>query len=172
MIHLICGPAGAGKTTHALKLARTHAGIRFSIDEWMVALFGEDAPATPNLTWIKARVVRCEARIWATACQIARSGTDIILDLGFQRAAHRRQYADLAAGAGLPAKLHILDLDPEERWRRITARNRTRGETYHLDVTRQMFEVTNTWWEAPEAAEIEAFRVAEHAAPPPYSETR
>ena len=43
-IHLICGSTGAGKTTYARELANNIGGIVFSIDEWMVSLFREDAP--------------------------------------------------------------------------------------------------------------------------------
>ena len=45
LIHLICGSTGAGKTTYAHELAKSIGGVVFSIDEWMVTLFGEDAPA-------------------------------------------------------------------------------------------------------------------------------
>ena len=43
LIHLICGSTGAGKTTYARELATNIGGVVFSIDEWMVTLFGEDA---------------------------------------------------------------------------------------------------------------------------------
>ena len=36
---LIVGCTGAGKTTYARRLADEIGGIRFSIDEWMMALF-------------------------------------------------------------------------------------------------------------------------------------
>ena len=39
LIHLICGSTGAGKTTYALELAERIGAVRFSIDEWMTALF-------------------------------------------------------------------------------------------------------------------------------------
>ena len=44
LIHLIWGSTGAAKTTYALQLAPELGAIRFSIDEWMAALFWMDSP--------------------------------------------------------------------------------------------------------------------------------
>lgn len=156
MIHMICGPAGSGKTTHARKLADELGGVRFSIDEWMVALFGDDVPANISPGWINPRLLRCDQQVWSIARQLGTCGTPAILDLGFQRAEHRRRFAALVAEASLTAKLHVLNTSITERWRRIEDRNEQRGETFHMEVTRQMFEYSETFWEPPTAAEIEA----------------
>ncbi len=42
-VHLIAGSTGAGKTTYARALAEQVGGVRFSIDEWMTALFWMDS---------------------------------------------------------------------------------------------------------------------------------
>ena len=42
--HLIHGYLGAGKTTFARQLERDIPAIRFSHDEWMVRLYGDDPP--------------------------------------------------------------------------------------------------------------------------------
>jgi len=39
LIHLVCGSTGAGKTTYARALSERIGAVRFSIDEWMTALF-------------------------------------------------------------------------------------------------------------------------------------
>jgi len=44
VFHFICGSTGAGKTTYALKLSDEIGAVRFSIDEWMAALFWMDTP--------------------------------------------------------------------------------------------------------------------------------
>jgi predicted kinase len=44
LIHLISGSTGAGKTTYASQLSERLKGVRFSIDEWMAALFWMDTP--------------------------------------------------------------------------------------------------------------------------------
>lgn len=39
-IHLICGSTGAGKTTYSARLSEQTGAVSFSIDDWMVTLFG------------------------------------------------------------------------------------------------------------------------------------
>jgi len=158
LVHLVCGSTGAGKTTYALKLAEQLAAVRFSIDEWMSALFWMDTPQPLDPAWSMERVERCSAQIWATAAQIAARGVPCILDLGFSLAAQRARYADLAREAGLSVQLHFLDASPAERWRRVEARNCQKGETYQLgfDVTREMFDFVETLWEPPSDAEMAA----------------
>ncbi len=156
MIHVICGPAGAGKTTHARKLADELGGVRFSIDEWMVTLFGDDVPANITPGWINPRLRRCDQQIWAIARQLGMCGTPAILDLGFQRTEHRRRFGSLASQALLSATLHVLNADVTERWRRVEDRNRQQGETFHMNVTRQMFDYSETFWEPPGPGEINA----------------
>lgn len=64
---LIVGCSGAGKTTYARRLADETGGIRFSIDEWMMALFWKDSPQPLEFAWTMERVRRCEAQILAMA---------------------------------------------------------------------------------------------------------
>jgi predicted kinase len=156
LIHLICGSTGAGKTTYARELAKNIDGVVFSIDEWMVSLFGEDAPANLDPTWIFPRVRRCEAQMWEMASQLGKLGVPSILDWGFQRYEHRQRYAGLARQGELAAKLHVLDVDASERWKRVSARNKNQGETFHMEIARGMFDYIETTWERPSRDEIEA----------------
>lgn len=156
LIHLICGSTGAGKTTYAQELARTIAGVVFSIDEWMVSLFGQDAPKNLDPSWIFSRVDRCETQMWAMASQLGKLDVPSILDFGFQRHEHRQRFAGLARQAQLPAKLHVLNVDTSERWRRVKARNDNRGVTFHMEITRSMFDYIETTWEPPSDDEITA----------------
>jgi predicted kinase len=154
LIHLICGSTGAGKTTYARALAANNGGVVFSIDEWMVSLFGDDAPASLTPAWIFPRVRRCEQQIWAMALQLGKLGIPSILDLGFQRHEHRKSYAGLAKEARLTARLHVLDINRSERWKRIQARNANQGQTFHMEITRGMFDYIETTWEPPSDDEI------------------
>jgi predicted kinase len=38
-VHLLCGLPGAGRTTHARRLAAERPAVRFSLDEWMLRLY-------------------------------------------------------------------------------------------------------------------------------------
>lgn len=156
LIHLICGSTGAGKTTYAQDLADDISGIIFSIDEWMVSLFGEDAPKDLSPAWFVPRVSRCENQMWAMALQLGKLGIPSILDFGFQRREHRQRYTSLARASQLPAKLHFLDVDASMRWKRVQSRNENQGRTFQMKITRNMFDYIETIWEPPSNDELKS----------------
>lgn len=162
VIHLVCGSTGAGKTTFSMRLAREQGALRLSIDEWMVTLFGPDQPEPIEFSWMMERIGRCEAQMWAMAVQAAERGMGSVIDCGLTRADHRRKFADLAREAGLPVVLHHLDTPVEERWRRVERRNAEKGETFRLEVTRQMFDFIEGMWEAPDEGEMAALNGVTH----------
>ncbi|HRG15690.1 MAG TPA: ATP-binding protein [Pseudomonadota bacterium] len=153
-VHLVFGPQGAGKTTHARALAARVGGVRFSIDEWMAQLFLPDLPPPMDLAWIMARVQRCERRIWASAMDIAATGRDVVLDLGLMQARHRRDLREQAQAAGHVAQLHFVDAPPALRRERVVARNLERGETFAFEVTPAMFDVMEARFEPPNDEEL------------------
>ena len=121
--HLVCGSTGAGKTTYSLDLAQRLNGIRFSIDEWMVGLFGKDKPEPLSYDWVMERAERCEQQIGRMAIQCAHAGVAPVLDLAFLRASNRANFASLAEQSGFSVALHFLDVPVEERWNCVKARN-------------------------------------------------
>ena len=78
VIHMICGPVGAGKTTYAIRLAEELGAVRFSIDDWISQLFFPDKPEPLTYEWAVARAKRCEARILAVSQSLLELGTDVI----------------------------------------------------------------------------------------------
>jgi predicted kinase len=151
---MICGPLGAGKTTLARRLAAEHRALRFSLDEWVMQLFGNEAPQPMVFDWWAERCRRCSERIWSVCEGALSQNIDIVLDLGFPGVAHRSQYRRLAAQAGAAVHLHIVTAEPPLRWERVQARNRDGGETFALVVTEDMFKGSESWWEPPSEAEL------------------
>lgn len=156
MAHLICGSTGAGKTTYATALSREQRAPVFSIDDWMVTLFAPDMSDPPDWSWIGLRVARCETQILQVVEELGRAGSGVILDIGLLRADRRSAIAGRLRASGIGVTLHLLDVDANERWRRVSARNAARGETYHLTVTRPMFDFIETQWQRPDVAEMAA----------------
>lgn len=152
-IILIVGSTGAGKTTYARRLAETLGGVRFSIDEWMTALFWADSPQPIEFGWTMERIGRCEGQIMAMVLQLAARGVPAILDLGFTTKEHRDRFRDHAGEAGLTAAIHFIDVPADKRWARVKRRNTDRGETYAMQVDRDMFDFMETMWEPPLEAE-------------------
>lgn len=153
---LIVGCTGAGKTTYARKLADELGAVRFSIDEWMTALFWADSPQPIQFAWTMERVNRCEAQIFAMVRQLAERGVPALLDLGFTKLAHRDKFRALAAETGLTAEVHFIDVPADLRWFRVNRRNTQRGETYAMEVNKQMFDFMEGLWEPPLEAEWSA----------------
>jgi predicted kinase len=156
LIHLICGPTGAGKTTYALQLGENLDAVRFSIDEWMARLFWMDSPQPIDSAWAMERVIRCQDQIWAVAAQVAQRGVPCVLDLGFGQKAHRRKFCALASTAGLPLQLHVLDVPAHERWRRVESRNREKSHQLSFVISREMFDFVEGLWEPPDDEEMAA----------------
>lgn len=158
LIHLVCGSTGAGKTTYAEALRNRIGAVRFSIDEWMTALFWMDSPSPLEPTWSMERVERCLTLIWSTASRIAERGVPCVLDVGLSQAASRARLVGLARELGLSTQLHFVDVPAQERWRRVEERNCAKGATNHLpfDVTREMFDFVESIWEPPTEAELAA----------------
>jgi predicted kinase len=155
--HLICGSTGAGKTTYSLALTQRLNGVRFSIDEWMVNLFGKDRPEPLPFDWVLERVGRCEQQIGRMAAQCAGIGVAVVLDLSFLRAGNRADFAAIAGQAGFPVVLHFLDLPAEERWIRVQARNEKRGKATSLPISQPIFDSMETLWQPPTSAEMRAY---------------
>jgi predicted kinase len=152
--HIVFGPQGAGKTTYSRKLAENATAVRFSIDEWMIELFGPDLPKSMSLSWIMPRVQRCEARIWSVVSQIGKAGGSVVLDLGFMRIDDRRRFSDLAKESGMASQLHFVDASHQVRRARVLARNQERGETFAFEVTAEMFDFMESKFESPTEAEL------------------
>jgi predicted kinase len=161
--HLVAGSTGAGKTTAAREIAARIGGVRFSIDEWMTALYWMDCPEKNDFTWALERVGRCEAQIEAVARQLVGAGVSSVLDLGFTTRAQRREWLEKARAAGVECVLQVLEVDAAVRWARVCERNRGESGTYAFVVTREMFEFMEERWEAPGVEELGEFGPARTA---------
>ncbi|MGC0152048.1 AAA family ATPase [Chromobacterium vaccinii] len=146
-LHLVFGPQGAGKSTHARKLAEAERAVHLSIDDWMGQLYGPDLPQPLDFGWVMERAARCERRIWLTALAIVRGGGRAVLDLGFMKAASRSRFLALADEHGLSAKLHYVTAAPDVRRQRVQQRNAARGDTFSFEVTPAMFDAMETQFE-------------------------
>lgn len=155
-LNLVVGCTGAGKSTYARGLADELGALRFSIDEWMVALFWADSPQPIEFAWAIERVNRCEAQIFAMVRQAAQRGVPVVLDLGFTTKAHRDKFRALGEEAGLSVAVHFVDVPANERWRRVEQRNAQQGETFSLTVDRAMFDFMEGLWEPPSEDEWQA----------------
>lgn len=154
--HMICGSTGAGKTTYSIKLAQDLGALRFSIDEWMMTLFWPDAPASLDADWALERVARCVQQMQAVIDPLVHAKVDAVVDIAFSTRADRSQFFEWASQAGVPVRLHFLDVPTNVRWQRVRKRNEERGETHAFEVTRDMFDFVEGRWEPPTQDELDS----------------
>jgi predicted kinase len=153
--HLVTGNVGAGKTTYSIALAERLGAVRFSIDEWMTALFWMDEPTKSNLPWALERIERCEDQVWKVIAQLAARGVDVVLDLGLSRRDHRDRQRVRARALGIATTLHFLDVDRATRTARVEKRNEEKKESFAFEVTEGMIEFMEGYFEVPEGDELE-----------------
>ncbi|MDG2339757.1 MAG: ATP-binding protein [Paracoccaceae bacterium] len=154
-VYMICGLTGAGKTTYAEQLRLDVNGVRMSIDDWMANLFFMDRDPASDFQWFHARVRRCCAQMRDTANQVIENGKPVVLDCGFTNLEEREIFYDWADGMGFSTALHFVDVPEQIRWDRVQNRNAEKGDTFALEVTRDMFDFMNRIWQAPTEVELQ-----------------
>lgn len=122
-VHLISGLPGAGKSTYAQQLQlRTGAAV-FTLDRFLITLFGRyNVPDVGGDEHVR-RVLACREAIWMSAENLLAHGHDVILDDGYFLREHRRQVIDAAKALGAAAKIHFVDTPLETIRARLSDRN-------------------------------------------------
>jgi predicted kinase len=127
-VHLLCGLPGAGKSTYAQHLADIRLGVRFSLDEWMIRLYGLpfDHPDYPS------RSERCQQLISDVALQVLRAGHDVVLDWNQWSRQRRARWGNWAHNAGYRVELHYLVTSLETSiTQALTRREQPESSTSH-----------------------------------------
>ncbi len=153
-VHIVFGPQGAGKTTLAQSISKTHRATAFSVDEWMSSLYLPDMPQPLDLSWILARVERCRELIWKTAHDIVSHGGAVVLDLGMQTRSDRVAARSLLEQHGLRSTWYFVTAPANVRRNRVLTRNADQGTTFSFEVTPQMFDFMDVRFEAPAPDEL------------------
>lgn len=126
-VTLLCGPAGSGKTTHALKLERRGA-VRLSMDEavWDDG-WQQDEPPQHRLDELYAGLKRDFDEALA-------HGKDVVVDLSLADRAVRDEWRRLCGAAGVGYELLVFTAPFEVLWQRVKQRN-DRHEANALRLT-------------------------------------
>ena len=154
MIHLIVGSTGAGKTTYAQKLKKENQGIIFSIDQWNNTLFLSDKSESDGLEWMLERIDRAEALMMLLIKQLEETKVDAVLDLGFSKRKHREKFRNFAIKNDFDCQLHFLEIPSKIRHERVVNRNIEKGDTFEFEVTDEMFEFMEEYFETPTEEEL------------------
>jgi len=121
--HLISGLPCSGKTTYSKALCGERNGVHFSLDYWLITVFGTYSIESVGQEEHVRRVLACRELIRQSAGPLLVRGVDVILDDGFFFREHRKQHIEWAVAMGAEAKVHYLRAPSEMLKRRLEARN-------------------------------------------------
>ncbi len=147
-VHLIFGEIGAGKTIFAKQLETNLPALRFTHDEWMRKLYGEDPPLEHFPTY-HARVSELIGTLWPRCLEL---GLSVVLDFGFWTRFERDAVRARLRQMGVEHVLYALEVAEEVRWQRVEARNLLK-ESDSLFIARETFESLHRRVEPLEADE-------------------
>ena len=143
-LHLICGQAGAGKTTYAQQLEEQEFAIRFSKDEWIVTLYGRGL----TLDEWSLYEPRCYACIQAVSGALLKKGSNVIWDFGFWYRKERQEAKEFADRFAANCIVHYLATPTELRRARVITRNSSLTND-SVAISAEDFEKQLSWFEPP-----------------------
>lgn len=115
---LICGKICCGKSTYAEKLRMENNAVLLSVDEIMLAVFGQYAGEKHD-----EYVRSVQQYIFDKSLEIVQTGTNVILDCGFWTKGHRAYSKEFYGQRDIPCELHYIDISDEVWRQRIEKRN-------------------------------------------------
>lgn len=126
-IHLLCGLPASGKTTVARRLEAEHAAVRFTLDEWMLALYD----LGPYDDGYGPQADRVKELIWRTAERFVALGHDVVLDWSQWNRSARSTAVERAQSLGADVVLHYVEAPPAVVEQRLTERNASLPDGVH-----------------------------------------
>lgn len=151
---LICGKICVGKSTYAEKLRAENKAVLLSVDEIMLAVFGQYAGEKHD-----EYVRNVQRYIFDKSLEILGAGADVLLDCGFWTKGHRDYSKEFYRQRGIPCELHLIDISGEEWQRRIEKRNAaiSAGRTDAYFVDENLLEKAEKGYETPAPDEVDVW---------------
>jgi predicted kinase len=146
--HLIVGFIGSGKTTFARRLEKETGAIRFTKDEWMVRLFGNDPPRVKFAEY-DHRMTHL-ARDMALTC--LKAGASVIIDEGFWERATRDEIKQRVRMVGATPILYYLEV-PREIMKARTLRRSEHPPADSFTIDEESFDHYWGFFQPPDKEE-------------------
>lgn len=151
-VHLISGLPCAGKSTYASALSQRTDCVVFTLDRWLISLFGQYSISAIGHAEHTRRVLACRALIWESAAEFLRRSVDVVLDDGVFLRENRVRYVHLARNVNASAKIHFLNT-PEKVVRARLAHRNAHLPTFNFYIDPESLEAFIGLFETPSADE-------------------
>jgi predicted kinase len=148
-LHLLCGKAGAGKSTIATQLAASQRAILVCEDIWLARLFGDRMHTFDDYRQFAQRL---KTVVGPLVVDLLHAGCDVVLDYPANTRSARSWMRSLYEQAGASHVLHYVETSDPTCLARILQRNREKPEGSH-QLSEQDFVHISSFLEAPDAAE-------------------
>lgn len=148
-LYLICGMAGAGKSTLAKDLENSHSAIRFCPDEWIEPLLQNKSDRT-EMDRIRPQIDLLQ---WTVIQRLLILGNNVVWEQGFWHTDERCKYLTEARSFGSRVSLHYLDEPTSELKARIEIRNKNLPfGSFHIEPDE--LDTWMTWFQPPDEKEL------------------
>ncbi|QSX36564.1 AAA family ATPase [Shewanella sedimentimangrovi] len=144
-----CGKMGAGKSTHAKRLAQEKNAVLLSEDECLAAFYPDQIHSIADYLKYSALI---KPFIKSHVQRILGAGTQVVMDFPANTAAQRRWFLALCREVGCDSELVYLNLTDEQCLAQIAKRRIEQPQRAQFD-TEAMFYQISQYFEPPSAEE-------------------
>ena len=148
MLHMLCGKIAAGKSSLAAQLGAAPLTVIISEDKWMAPLFGDELKEVADYVRLAPRL---RAAMAPHVVDLLKAGMSVVLDYPANTLANRAWMKGIADAAGVPHRLHWLDVPDAVCKARMRARNAA-GD-HEFAPTDDHFDLITSYFVPPSAEE-------------------
>lgn len=142
--HVIIGFIGSGKTTFSKKLEKETGALRFTKDEWVIAIFGHD-PTIDGFEKYDNRISKLAVEV---ALYCLKAGNDIIIDEGFWVRSQRDEIREKIEKADGKVQFYYVKNTHETMKQRVSKRNQKPTADAFV-ISQKMYDDYKKYFEEP-----------------------
>lgn len=147
-VHVIIGFIGSGKTTFAKKLEKETGALRFTKDEWVIAIFGHD-PTIDGFDTYDNRISKLAVDV---ALYCLKAGNDVIIDEGFWVRSQRDEIRKKIEKVGGKVQFYYVKNTHETMKQRVSKRNQKPTPDAFV-ISQEMYDDYKKYFDEPSPEE-------------------